>query len=271
MVNAAPSRGLQGAVAMYRGYSFDGLEPGSLLGLPSAFLTFIISFGDSIDIASMPGDQAPGRFDAFVGGLHLRPATVRHAGSGAGITIDVSPSASRAVFGVPAADLVGQVVDLADLLGSLGAELAQRLRDAATWQERFGVLDFMLGRLVNRDAAPAPDLYRTWHQIARSGGRATTASLARDVGYSRRQLATRFAAEFGFTTKAVSRIVRFDRASALLDRGLRLAEVATLAGYYDQSHLTNEWKKLAGVSPTAWLGDDLRDRGSAEVDLAAST
>jgi AraC-like DNA-binding protein len=86
------------------------------------------------------------------------------------------------------------------------------------------------------------------------------AAVAAEVGWSRRHLSTSFAAELGVTPKVAGRLFRFERTCGLLDRGLGLADAAVVGGYYDQSHLNREWRELAGVTPTAWQADELRDR-----------
>ena len=43
------------------------------------------------------------------------------------------------------------------------------------------------------------------------------------------------------------RVVRFQRALRLAGRGTGLAEVALASGYADQSHMSNEVRRLAGV------------------------
>jgi transcriptional regulator GlxA family with amidase domain len=84
-------------------------------------------------------------------------------------------------------------------------------------------------------------------------------ALASSLGRSRRYLSTAFRSEYGITPKQAARVMRFERASALLESGRPIAEVAAACGYYDQPHLTEEWRGLAGASPAAWLTDDLRD------------
>jgi methylphosphotriester-DNA--protein-cysteine methyltransferase len=53
----------------------------------------------------------------------------------------------------------------------------------------------------------------------------------------------------GYTPKLLARIVRFRAASARLARGEAAVSVALASGYYDQSHLINEMRNLAGRSP----------------------
>jgi len=252
-------------VRRYEGHSFSGLPSGVHRGLPSGALTFRFSLGEPTEIVAMPdATQAPGSFFGFVGGLHSRPALIAHSGSGRGFGVDVSPLATRQLFGVPAGSLASVVVDLTDLWGSrVTCELYERLHAADAWSERFGVVDDVLGRVLSsREHVRLPaGVVEAWRCIIASRGRISVEDVAAHVGWSRRHLASRFSVEVGLTPKAFLRIVRFEYACELLlsSRQRSLAEVAVDAGYYDQSHLTREWSELAGCTPTAWLAEEFHD------------
>ena len=67
-------------------------------------------------------------------------------------------------------------------------------------------------------------------------------------------------AELGLSPKELCRLFRFDRVIALLADGAdSLAEVAAESGYADQSHLTREFRQMAGCSPTTWLAEERRN------------
>lgn len=197
-------------------------------------------------IVSMPDPtQSPGSFFGFVGGLHSRPATVAHSGSGHGFAVDVSPLASRQLFGLPAGALASVVVDIADLLGSqLAQELSDRLHAAIDWPERFAVVDDVLSRVLSSrdDVRLLPELVEAWRWIVTTRGRTSVEKLAAHVGWSRRHLASRFKAEVGLSPTALIRVVRIEHACELLlsPTAGSLAEVAADVGFFDQSHLTRE-------------------------------
>ncbi|MGI5269789.1 DUF6597 domain-containing transcriptional factor [Nonomuraea sp. CA-218870] len=86
---------------------------------------------------------------------------------------------------------------------------------------------------------------------------AVAASLARgrgvrevawELGLSERQLHRRSVASFGYAPKTLQRIVRFQRALRLARSGVPLADVAAIAGYTDQAHLSHDVKRLSGVT-----------------------
>jgi AraC-like DNA-binding protein len=103
------------------------------------------------------------------------------------------------------------------------------------------------------DHRPEPDddaaLVDEVAALARSGW--ASAAIAREVGLSARQLQRRSAAAFGYGTKTLQRILRLQRALALVRTGARAADSAARVGYADQAHLARDVKDLAGVPLTA--------------------
>jgi transcriptional regulator GlxA family with amidase domain len=66
----------------------------------------------------------------------------------------------------------------------------------------------------------------------------------------------------GLPPKRFSRLVRFHRAFPLVaGSALALAEIALQCGYADQSHFTNDFRELAGLSPAR-----MRAMGPRRVD-----
>jgi AraC-like DNA-binding protein len=255
-----PAPALRAFVHRYTGYWIDGVGPGTHQGLPSHSLTMVLSLGPPVDLTVLPDPaQRPESFDALVGGLHAAPVTIAYEQSQRGVQVDVTPLGARALFGMPARELASRVVPLDALLGRRADSWLDRLRRASTWGERFAVLDDVLVRAVLDTALPSPEVTRAWDQLVATGGGIEVSALAADVGWSRRHLSERFQQEFGLSPKVAGRVVRFERARRRLQRAARprLAEMAAACGYYDQAHLTREFRELAGMTPTAWLGEQL--------------
>lgn len=249
---------LRHAIRRYVATDLAGLTPGSHQGLPSRYLTLIVGVRTPIEIAAMPDPgQAPGTFDALVGGLHASPATIRYGTRIGCIRVELTPLGARSVLGVPAGALAARVVALRDVLGHDGDELLDRLHDARSWPARTAVLDDLLARRVTGAGAEAVPVQvaGAWRALLSSGGTLRVGDLAEWSGWSRRHLGERFRAELGLTPKAAARVLRFERALDLVERsGARgLADVAAACGYVDQAHLTREWHALAGQPPAAWL------------------
>jgi AraC-like DNA-binding protein len=265
-----PAGALRPFVDRYDGYRMSGWEPGIHRGLPSRNLTFIVSLGDPVDVAELPdGRHPPVRAQVLLGGLHAAAAAIRHDGNQHGIQVNLRPAAARALFGLPAGALAYDVVPVDDLVPGLGRELAERVAAAGGWAERFAVLDHVLTRrLDDRPAAP-PEVARAWDVLLATGGTVGVAELAGEVGWSRRHLHQRFTEELGLAPKTAGRVLRFERSKQLYERADRppLADIAVACGYYDQAHLTNDWRALAGVSPTGWRDAELPSFQDHAVEL----
>jgi AraC-like DNA-binding protein len=82
---------------------------------------------------------------------------------------------------------------------------------------------------------------------------AVVADVAREVGWSTRTLQRQCRAVYGYGPATLRRVLRFRRATQLLDGGLPAAEAAVRAGYADQSHLHRDVREFAGV-PLRQLG-----------------
>jgi transcriptional regulator GlxA family with amidase domain len=86
-------------------------------------------------------------------------------------------------------------------------------------------------------------------------GRTRVHELAGRLGLSDRQLRRRCTDALGYGPKTLDRILRFQRFRTLARwrSGVGLAELAAIAGYADQAHLTRECRRLSGESPASLL------------------
>ena len=96
----------------------------------------------------------------------------------------------------------------------------------------------------------------------------TVRETAQRVALSERQLARRFADRVGIPPKVFARVVRLQRAAALLFEGSPPSEAALLAGYADQAHFTRESQELAGITPSG-LAHELSDSFKTAMPLAS--
>jgi AraC-like DNA-binding protein len=200
-----------------------------------------------------PG-MRPEVLDSFVAGMHAAPTIVRGASSWACMELRLTPLGAHRILGVPMYELANRSVDLGDLLPDTG-ELTARLRDADSWAVRFDLVEAFLARRIAESRPAPPGVEWSWQRLRRTGGCAPIGALAAELGWSHRQLISRFREEIGLAPKTVARVLRFDRAVAALgsstSRGL--AEIAFDCGFFDQAHLNREFRELSGTTPTAFI------------------
>ncbi|KIH98609.1 hypothetical protein LP52_12355 [Streptomonospora alba] len=255
---ALPHPALRGVVKPYVAYATSAAAPSVHAGLPSRYLTFIAALDDPLHIIGGPGSEnGPRTVEAGVGGLHLRPVQIAQRTPQRGVHVSVDPMAARALFGVPAAELAGTTVEIEALPVSWARDLPERLAEACGWRDVFERLDraLMEGRV---GYTVAPEVRHAWELLVRTGGRVPVHRVAREVGWSRRHLGERFAAEVGTTPKQAARVIRFERSAAALRAGARdLAAVSAACGYYDQAYMNREWRAMAECTPTEWMCEEL--------------
>ena len=267
-----PGEALRPLVAWCTGYRQAGIEPAAHRGLPSPWLTMIVTLDEPLAIARHPDPGQPAStHDFLLGGLHTTPALIRHEGSQSGIQLALSPLGARVLLGMPAAELASIDVEAADVLGRLAGEVRERVLAAPGWAGRFAVLEDLLAgraRAGEQSTGPAPakpEVGYAWARLRETRGAIGIASLAAETGWSARHLGERFRAETGLSPKEAARVIRFDRTRRRLLRrqatGDRvvLAEFAAECGYYDQAHLARDFRDLAGCPPSVLLAEEFRN------------
>jgi AraC-like DNA-binding protein len=151
------------------------------------------------------------------------------------IGVRFRPGAGGGAIGVPLDELRDQQVDAREIDAAL--DLDGDLPPATVF-----------GRLLHAVAGRRPDPIVLAAAPRVADGDVGT--LARELAISERQLRRRFHAAVGYGPGTLARVLRFRRFLSLLDRGGDdLAGLAFDAGYADQSHLTRESRRLAGLSP----------------------
>lgn len=162
------------------------------------------------------------------------------------------PGTASSMLGLPAHELTGQRVDLADLV-TLPAPALDVAAPAALEQVFVALW---------RQASPDASMLRLAASLDRAArGRATVREIADRHGLSERSLRRVSDRLFGYGLKTLMSIHRFQHALQLANTGVALGEAAATAGYADQAHLNREVRRLADATPTALL----RGAGVAET------
>lgn len=81
----------------------------------------------------------------------------------------------------------------------------------------------------------------------------TSAQLEAMTGLCRYELARQFRACLGTSPYRYLVMRRLDRARALIQRGIPLADAALSSGFADQSHMTRHFKRTYGMPPGRWV------------------
>ncbi len=251
---------LRGLVRDYIGYDERSREPLCRREVPSGDVHLILSPASELTVGKA---GAGSRHTSFVAALHETHSLVEHDGRQHGIEVRLTPLGAYTLLGFPMDELSNRVVELDDLIGPRADELVERLFEPAAWHERFRLLDALLAARAEGGRGAAPGVAWAWRRLGETSGRTSVRGLSEELGWSQRRLVARFREQVGLPPKALARILRFERVSALLQRveGPRLAEVAYDCGYFDQAHLNRDFREFAGTTPTAYIAARLPPGG----------
>jgi len=240
--------GLLGSVSSYYGFREETPYPMLRREGPGRDVVVIVSFGEEWSIDGQ-------RLTSFAAGLRDRQVRTRHEGRSFGIHVNLSPPAAHRLFRLSLDELAHRQVPLEDVLGE--PLLEERLASAESWDARFRLLDELFASRF-ADAPPAsPGVVWAWRRLVQTNGAVRIGELTQELGWSRKRIAARFREEIGLPPKTAARLLRFERARELAEAAQRpdWARVAVEAGYYDQSHLINEFRDVTGRTPATFLQD----------------
>jgi AraC-like DNA-binding protein len=145
--------------------------------------------------------------------------------------------AAGAALGVPADELLDQVVPLSEIWSG-------RLEPPGDLD---GLVRIVAARLPHVDDL---DPLTRAAVVATARSEPGAGELGRMLGLSERQLLRRFKREVGYGPRTLARVVRFQRFLTLAEsQPADLGRLAADAGYADQPHLTREARRLTGRTP----------------------
>jgi AraC-like DNA-binding protein len=221
--------------------------------LPSGQSQLLINLGPTqYRIEPGPPERRVPFVDIWYSGLHQGPIDTEAPHGNALLGVAFSPLGAYPWLGPQLDGLGDRIIALADALGDGALALRERLLNTTSVAARFACVErWLLARLSPR-CLVHPAVRWAVDRIVDSGGRIPIATLARETGFTRKHLGNLFLRQVGMSAKAVARVHRFRGAMALLDVAEQVpwAELADLCGYYDQSHLINEFRAFSGFAPT---------------------
>jgi AraC-like DNA-binding protein len=186
---------------------------------------------------------------AVVSGAYRRYFVIDTRDHASIVGVHFKPGGAWPFLGVPPGELADQHIDLEMLWGRSAIALREQLCTAATTADRFAVLEAALRSRLPELRSGHPAVRVALEQLDRP--RATVGGVATGLQLSHRRFIEVFTAEVGMTPKRLSRVLRFQRASALARRGPPpdWGALAVACGYSDQSHLIHDVSEFTGTSP----------------------
>jgi AraC-like DNA-binding protein len=160
------------------------------------------------------------------------------------------PYSFKLLFNLPAHHLRNEKVDTETLWGLNGKMLEEQIILAETDTQRVQLASNFLMESIKMIKSHDRDFVRKIKSVVDNDSILSISSFAHDCNLSRRQFERKFIEFSGLSPKDFFSVNRFKKVLKEIElRRKPLAQIAIDAGYYDQSHLSNEFKRFSGYSP----------------------
>jgi AraC-like DNA-binding protein len=246
----APPPELRGLV--HRLWVLRGLAPAGgpfQRAMPDGRAELIFNFADPFEW--LDGGSARIQPRSLLVGPGRRALAIRPTGRVDLIGIRFRPEALTAWLRVSGAELADATFALDEVPAPLEATLAEQLAETSGSGDRLA----MVARHLAKTASSPDRRLSAAVDMVLGDGRARPEGIARRLGISRRQLGRLFQERIGIPPKSLGQLGRFQRVLRELDGSpcTSLAGLAARAGYFDQAHMSRDFRLFAGTTPGRYL------------------
>lgn len=153
------------------------------------------------------------------------------------------------VSGIDGRDFIGRHYAPNELFGALMSDVELKMARLNHHDDRLALIIDLFRPFQKK---PEPRILPIIREMFRAHSPDALARVLSTSGLSDRHLQRQYKRYTGFTPKQLMRILRM-QLTLSEQSGQSLSDIAAQADYYDQSHLTNEFKSLAGTTPRAYF------------------
>ncbi len=153
----------------------------------------------------------------------------------------------------PLFEIKNKTIEASELIPSLDIEKLEELESQKSLKNRLKYIEHIIYQIINNNKKPNDPLITSVTDfILHSSESVNIEKLAKRFNISLRQLERKFKHNVGVTMKEFTRITRFNQTKKNISDNpdQSLLHIAFDFGYYDHSHLTNEFRHFSGQIPS---------------------
>jgi AraC-like DNA-binding protein len=258
LARVEPAPRLRPLVRQYMGYADEAAGAVRLRELPTADTVIIINLGARWRMLDPANERLLGEHDSFAAGVSGEFGLVEGTGGAHCFHINLTPLGGYRFFGMPMRDLAGHAYDLRDLLDREVDMLREQMDEADSWNDAFQLLEGFVIRRMERSQRVHRDIAWAVSEIERTRGSIRVGDLAEQLGCSPKHLRQRFLEQIGTPAKQLAQLLRFNHVVERLQTlrpdspERQLAALAVDCGYADHAHLTREFRRFSGWTPSEY-------------------
>lgn len=224
--------------------------------VPSGLLELIFYFGNK----PKSGDaQKSVNENTLITGQLSEYYDIQLSGNISLFSIIFQPHGLSSFLDIPISELYNQNVPVKYVFKKDINEIENKLFEAKSFDERVNVMNHYFLNLIRNNGIKHSfkRINSSIHKINQTKGCINIDELAAEACYSRKQFGRIFLDMTGTTPKQFLRVIRFQHAISVKSRNqkINLTGLTYQCGYYDQSHMINDFQKLSGMTPRQYFND----------------
>ncbi len=161
------------------------------------------------------------------------------------------------LLNVPLNELTDQIVDIKNVKNYGTDVIADKLAYENNQQHRELLVNSIFCKLLVSPLQFEEPLETAIMMIQKSTGLASIQEVTKKTGWSRQHFARKFLQRTGLTPKFYSQVVRVNNVIEQYKyrKKYGFGDLAQVCGYFDQSHMNNEFKKITGKTPQVFMNN----------------
>ncbi|TZF83950.1 helix-turn-helix domain-containing protein [Pedobacter sp. BS3] len=223
-----------------------GLVNHGTLIAPNAKAKIIIPFRNALTTTGNRKTAICKEGDIYFIGIRDVPVTLGSPqGISGSIGIELTTEGAYKFLQVPMYHLTNNLFSFADLYGSEGSDLINKMSDEENPQQKIKLIQQFLFQQLLKENSDNNILDFSVNFISSLHGLTTIKHLEKKTGYTKRYLDLLFKNHIGISPKTLATIQRFQHFYQQMETdSTNIYEL-----YYDQSHFIKEFKRYTGFTP----------------------
>ncbi len=195
--------------------------------------------------------NCPINFDSFVVGAMTKPISNTKTNL---IGVRFKPGKAYHFLQIPVHEITDQIVDYSEFAG-YEENLSIKLAEMNSTINQISLLNQVFGKKILGLPQVNNQVSQAIEMITQGNGKLTISQISHQIGWSRQHLASKCLKHLGFSPKILSQVMRV---KSVIERYKtekfhNWSQLSIDGGYYDQSHMINEFKQFTGLTPIKYL------------------
>ncbi len=248
-----PSKSLENYIDFYWTLSSDNLaDIYTARTYPDGCTNILFNFADPIHLDIADKGFVQNALPTSIYGNVTRFFHFKVSGRIDLFSVNFKPGGIFPVLQLPVSEFNNRAIDAKFASIDSDTTLFERLAASSDTESRIGLFEqFLIKKLLRFDQTD-PVVDYSLNRITTVHGNTAIDTIVRETGISERQLERKFKLRVGISPKLLCQILRFKHVQNVLKYGSpqSLLNIAYDNGYFDHAHLTNNFRRFAGVTPS---------------------